>query len=264
MGVDQTPWGGELLRVDQTDAFRLGHFRTLFLPGGDRVPREPWRMGVSALCALGRGEDAEKIFSHPQAHDLANHLKSAGQTFFPKTSSAGRLFDAAYALLGGKEQLDHEGQGAMELEVWARSFRGQNQETGNGYVISEADGQGILDFLPLLEKLRMERKKEKGAALFHETLSLGVRDFAVWGRERTGIRSIVLSGGVFQNSLLSRRVSALLGQSGFSVYRPLRVPTNDGGLSLGQAWVALSRILTDIRIKKIERRIECVLPFRHA
>ena len=264
MGVDQTPWGGELLRVDQTDAFRLGHFRTLFLPGGDRVPREPWRMGVSALCALGRGEDAEKIFSHPQAHDLANHLKSAGQTFFPKTSSAGRLFDAAYALLGGKEQLDHEGQGAMELEVWARSFRGQNQETGNGYVISEADGQGILDFLPLLEKLRMERKKEKGAALFHETLSLGVRDFAVWGRERTGIRSIVLSGGVFQNTLLSRRVSALLGQSGFSVYRPLRVPTNDGGLSLGQAWVALSRILTDIRIKKIERRIECVLPFRHA
>ena len=264
MGVDHTPWGGELLRVDRTEAFRLGHFRTLILPGGDRVPREPWRMGVSALCALGRGDEAEKMFTHPQAHDLASHIKRAGQTFFPSTSSAGRLFDAAYALLGGKERLDHEGQGAMELEVWARSFRGQSQETGNGYAIRKTDDQGILDFLPVLERLRMEKNKEKGAALFHETLSQGLRDFAIWGRERTGIASIVLAGGVFQNSLLTRRLSALLRKTGFSVCRPIRVPTNDGGLALGQAWVALNRILPDIRIQKIERRVECVSPFRHA
>ena len=265
MGTDQTPWGGELLQVDRTEALRLGHFRTLFLPGGDRASREPWRMGVSALSALGRAEDAGKTFSHPQAHNLATLLKKTGQTFSPSTSSAGRLFDAAYALLGGKERLDYEGQGAMELEAWARSYRYPAQDSENGYTISEETGPVILDFLPLLEKLRNEQKREKGAALFHETLAMGLRDWAVRGRERTGIRSLVLSGGVFQNSLLSLRVSTLLRKSGFSVYKPIRVPPNDGGLSLGQAWVVLNRILASGgRIKNNERKIECVLPFRHA
>jgi len=256
LGTDQTPWGGELLLVDRTEALRLGHFRTLCLPGGDRTPREPWRMGVSALCALGREEDAGHLFSHPQALELATLLKKPGQTFFPMTSSAGRLFDAAYALLGGKERLDDEGQGATELEVWARSFKGRSHNSEDGFTLNEVEGQGILDFLPLLEKLRREKKREKGAALFHETLALGLRKWAIWGKENTGIRSLILSGGVFQNRLLAQRVSDLLRRSGFSVYEPLRVPSNDGGLALGQAWVALNRILSgDTRIK---RRIKCV------
>ena len=265
LGTDQTPWGGELLRVDRTESFRLGHFRTLCLPGGDRAPREPWRMGVSALCALGRAEDAGHRFSPPQALELATLLNKPGQTFFPMTSSAGRLFDAAYALLGGKERLDDEGQGATELEVWARSFKCRIQDSEDGYTVNEEDGQGILDFLPLLEKLRRENKREKGAALFHETLALGLRDWAIWGRERTGIRLLVLSGGVFQNRLLAQRVSSLLRKAGFSVYEPLLVPSNDGGLALGQAWVVLNRVLpAATRISNIKRRIECVLPFRHA
>jgi len=283
LGSDGTLWGGELLRVDRKGAVRLGHFRPLPLPGGDRASREPWRMGVSVLWSLGLdpttpGVGGWRSFSRPGISELVDLLKKPGQTLVPFTSSAGRLFDAAYALLGGKEFLDYEGQGAMELEGWARSWKeaghfpsgrsGLREQWDLSEVAcqkTETEGRIILDFLPVLDRLREENKRDRGAWLFHEALALGLRDWAVLGRERTGIRQVVLSGGVFQNRLLARRVSALLRRCGFSVFEPSRVPANDGGLALGQGWVALNRIKAfDTTTEEKERRTPCVLPFRHA
>lgn len=252
LGTDGTPWGGELLVVDTLECRRLGHFRPLPLPGGDRVAREPWRMGVAALSSLGRGEEASGIFSSPHVPALVTALEKPGRSLFQSTTSAGRLFDAAYALLGGKDSLSYEGQGAMEMEGWARKAgRGhlgeQLSKTAENWSPDEEgyrlSGEGILDFLPLLGRLVGVREKEMGASLFHGTLALGLRDWILWAREQTGIGTVLLAGGVFQNRILADSLRGLLERADIRVVEPLRVPVNDGGLALGQAWVVQARVL---------------------
>jgi hydrogenase maturation protein HypF len=252
LGTDGTPWGGELLVVDTLECRRLGHFRPIPLPGGDRASSEPWRMGVAALSALGRGKEASGIFSSPHVPALVEALEKPGRALFQSTTSAGRLFDAAYALLGGKESLSYEGQGAMEMEGWARKadrmlpgeqfskIAANGRPAEEGYRLS---GEGVLDFLPLLGRLVGVREKERGASFFHGILALGLRDWILWAREQTGLGTVLLSGGVFQNRILVDSLRRLLERDGIRVVEPLRVPVNDGGLALGQAWVVHSRVL---------------------
>ncbi len=235
LGAGGGAWGGELLRVEGTAFDRLGGFRPLALPGGDRAAQEPWRMGASALHALGRGQEIPGRFRQPGAEMVAAMLERKLNS--PMTSSCGRLFDAAVGLLGVKEALGFEGQGAMLLEGLAHR---------HGPVAPMVDGYRIegytLSFLPLLDRLADTADAVEGAALFHATLAHGLAEWVLRAREETGLSKVALGGGCFLNAILGTRLTSLLAERGLSVYQASQVPPNDGGLSLGQAWVAMNSI----------------------
>jgi len=222
LGDDGGAWGGELLHVDGAAWRRIGQIDPLPLPGGDRAAREPWRMGVAALHALGRGREAAARFpAQPLAGPLAARLGAAT----PATSSLGRLFDAAAALLGGREVQAYEGQAAMELEAWVDAPR----VLPGGW----AWHGGRLSFLPLLAALADD--PADGAALFHGTLIDGLAALAARGADATGLRTVCLGGGCLMNRVLAEGLLTALTGRGLLPLLPRAVPANDGGLSLGQA-----------------------------
>lgn len=238
LGDDGGLWGGELLLVHNAHFERLSHLEPLSLPGGDRAAREPWRMAASALHALGRGREIGQRFSAPAAGGVAEMLDKA--THCPTTSSAGRLFDAAAGLLGVKAFMRFEGQAAMLLEGLAQRH-GPVQPYRGGYTL---EGDGNLSLLPLLERLADTPDAAFGAALFHATFAEGI---AAWVRRaagRLGLTDVVLGGGCFLNQILSQALRRSLQIGGLRVYEARQLPPNDGGLSLGQAWVAMCRKTT--------------------
>ncbi|MGX7741573.1 carbamoyltransferase HypF [Rhodopseudomonas parapalustris] len=227
-GSDGGAWGGELLRVDGARFTRLGHLAPLALPGGDAAAREPWRMAAAALAALGRGEEiAARFADQPRAAALAAMLASHGCA---TTTSAGRLFDAAAGLLGVCTTQGYEGQAAMQLEALVKCPR----VLGGGWEI----GAGTLDLSPLLAQLAGRPDVQDGAELFHGTLAAALADWAVQAAEQTGLTMIALGGGCFLNRVLSEDLAARLRAVGLTPLLARQVPPNDGGLSLGQAWIA--------------------------
>ncbi|MDP2833220.1 MAG: carbamoyltransferase HypF [Pseudomonadota bacterium] len=246
LGSDGGAWGGELLRVDGANFTRLGHLSPIPLPGGDKAASQPWRMAAAALHLLGRGDEiAGRFPGQPLAASLAGLL--AGQTgglkpALPTTSSLGRWFDAAAGLLGAREVMAYEGQAAMLLEGLAEEatdVAGVIGPLAGGYVLHD-DGQ--LDLLPVLAHLADEKNAALGAALFHATLAQGLADWLERAARRTGLTAVALGGGCFLNHLLSRELTRLLSARGCTVLSARQVPPNDGGLSLGQAWVAMQHI----------------------
>ena len=236
LGDDGGSWGGELLRVDGASYRRLGHLRPLPLPGGDRAAREPWRMAAAALHALGRGEEIPRRFPGPLAEPVRRLLAQEEQAHCPLTSSAGRLFDAATALLGLRRASDYEGQAAMELEALAAAY-GPAEPLADGYHLMV---NGQLDLLPLLAWLADHAAEPAcGAARFHATLALALADWVAQAARREAAPDIALGGGCFLNRLLSIQVRSRLERNGLHVYEAHQAPPNDGGLSLGQAWVAM-------------------------
>ena len=232
LGTDGAPWGGELLRVDRGGFRRLAHLSTLRLPGGDIAAREPWRMAAAALHALGRGAAIQERFPGGAARVVARMLQQGLRS--PATSSAGRWFDAAAGLLGIRRVAAFEGQAAMQLEALA---------TAHGPVRADDTLWGItfdgtLDLLPLAARLADERNPAFGAALFHATLIDGLAAWAGDAAERERIDVVAFGGGCFANALLSSGLRAALGERGLVVLEARQAPANDGGIALGQAWVA--------------------------
>ena len=230
-------WGGELLRVEGAAFTRLGHLRPLLLPGGDQAAREPWRMAAAALHALGRGDEIARRFpDRPQAVRLHELLQR--QMLCPPTTSLGRWFDAVAGLLGVREVMAYEGQAAMLLEGLAGEA-GDASPMADGYVL-HADGR--LDLLPLLARLADEGDARRGAALFHATLAEALADWVMWAVRRESLDTVAFGGGCFLNHILSRRLATLLSARGIRVLAAAQIPPNDGGLSLGQAWVAMRHL----------------------
>jgi hydrogenase maturation protein HypF len=232
LGLDAGIWGGELLRVDGAQFTRLGHLRQLPLPGGDRAAREPWRMAASALHALGRGGEIEGRFPGPAGATVA-HMLAAGLNV-PPTSSCGRWFDAAAGLLGVKPVAAYEGQAAMLLEGLA-ALAGPVAPLADGFDVRD----GVLDFLPLLAWLSGQTDAPLAAARFHATLAAGLAQWTVAAAEATGLRRVALGGGCFLNGILSAGLRGHLQAAGLTVLEAALAPPNDGGLSLGQAWIAM-------------------------
>ena len=232
LGSDGTAWGGELLRVAGASFDRLGHLNPLALPGGDRAAREPWRMAASVLHALGRGEEIERRFPHSAAAAVRQMLERDLNS--PSTSSCGRLFDAAAGLLGVREAAAFEGQAAMLLEGLAERH-GPVAPMKDGYTVQG----GMLNLLPLLDRLAASRDPGHGAALFHATLAEALAAWVAVALEQTGLNRIVLGGGCFLNRLLSADLAARLESAGARVHQARQVPPNDGGLALGQAFIAM-------------------------
>ena len=232
LGSDGGVWGGELLIADGARFERIGHLRELRLAGGDRAAREPWRMGAAALHALGRSEEIPARFAQPAAGTV-HHLLVAGR-HAPPTSSAGRLFDAAAGLLGVQPVSAFEGQAAMLLEGLAERY-GPVDPLRDGWIIEKT---GVLSLLPVLARLADERDASRGAALFHATLAAALATWVMDAATKTGLKRVALGGGCFLNRVLSRALREHLEPAGYELLEARRVPPNDGGLSLGQAYVA--------------------------
>jgi hydrogenase maturation protein HypF len=237
LGSDGAAWGGELLRLDGALFTRLGRLAPIGLPGGDKAAKEPWRMASSALFQLGRGDQIAKRFAaQPAAAQLQQVLLR--NLNCPPTSSLGRWFDAAAGLLGARTVIAYEGQAAMLLEGLAERH-GDVAPLRDGYRLHAEAELAELDLLPLLAGIADQPDAAFGAAIFHATLAQALADWVGQAAAEQGLRTIALSGGCFLNHVLTRQLTQLLSQIGLNVLVARQVPPNDGGLSLGQAWVAM-------------------------
>lgn len=235
LGCDGTPWGGELLRVDGARCERLGRLRPIGLAGGDRAAREPWRMAAAALQLLGRGDEIAARFAGEPSARMLPQLFARG---VPQTSSMGRWFDAAAGLLGVSSHLRFEGEAAMLLEGLAERH-GQATVPAGCHTIESVAGVGWqLDLSPLLAMLADEPDAATGAALFHAALVPALADWVGRAVAGTGITRVACGGGCFLNAPLARGLRARLAADGIEMLEAAAVPPGDGGLSLGQAWVA--------------------------
>jgi hydrogenase maturation protein HypF len=245
-GTDGAVWGGEFLEGSiETGFVRRGHLEYAPMPGGGAAIREPWRMAIAQLISLYGEEEVLRLplgavrRSGERNVRLISRLVELGLNT-PPTSSAGRLFDAVAALVGvpGSRRTTYEGQAAVELELAAngpvdRGYPFELRPNEEGWVV-ETRGMvaGVVD------DLLAGREVGEISSRFHRT----VAELVVAGceeiRETGGVSAVALSGGTFQNLLLMEQVVELLRGKGLTVYRHRRVPTNDGGLSLGQAMLA--------------------------
>lgn len=232
MGDGGGAWGGELLRVDDARFRRLGHVRNLALPGGDRAAREPWRMAAAALAAMGRGDVIARRFASQSAAPMLQRWLQ-GDTTIAGTSSLGRWFDAAAALLGLCEVMDFEAQAAMRLEA-AAAAHGPASAWPDGYAIAD----DTLDLLPALRLLDDARDSGEAAARFHATLGQALAEWTLLAARTQGIDTVAVAGGCLLNTLLADALRTQLRAAGLRVLEPRALPPGDGAISLGQAWIA--------------------------
>ncbi|WP_235998658.1 carbamoyltransferase HypF [Qaidamihabitans albus] len=236
-GTDHTIWGGEFLLADLTGFRRLGHLAPVPMPGGATAIRQPWRMAAAYLGA-GNG-DLDIAHRHEPGWAAVLSMARSGVNA-PATSSAGRLFDAVAALLGVRDTINYEGQAAIELEQLADpAGRGAYRAAVEGTEPATVSGHDL--FRSAAEDLRAGVAPATIAARFHNGVAETIGRVCARLRETTGVGTVALSGGVFQNLLLLERTVRSLEGKGFRVLTHARVPANDGGVSLGQAVVAAAR-----------------------
>ncbi|MCG3148753.1 MAG: Carbamoyltransferase HypF [Verrucomicrobiae bacterium] len=232
-GTDGTVWGGEVLVANRADFERVAHFKQYALPGGDKAVEEPWRMATSMLAAeelIQPNRRTEPIFKMIEA-----------QFNSPLTSSAGRLFDAVAAILGLGDVVSYEAQAAIRLEAVADA----TVEAKYPFEIAFHQQPWILNFGAMLRQIMTDKRAgvpvSEISAKFHNTIAGAIVQTCRFIRGQRNLNTVALSGGVFQNELLLRRLVESLQRNYFKVYTNTRVPPNDGGLALGQAAVAAAR-----------------------
>ena len=241
-GDDDTLWGGELLVGSYAHVERRAHLAPVCLPGGEAAVRNPWRMALAYLAAanVDAAGLAPSKQSSPEEHRVVEHQISTG-LMSPATSSMGRLFDAVASLLDIRHTISHEAQAAIELEVAAS--QSPTAAEGMTFDLDSNLGPGVIDPRPVIRaiasQLRSGVSAPSLAAGFHDAVATCIVTLAIRQRAADDDLTIVgLTGGVFQNDYLTRRVSHQLRDNGFDVLTHRLVPANDGGLALGQAAVA--------------------------
>jgi len=241
-GTDGTIWGGEVLAADLAGFERLGHLDPLPMPGGVAAIREPWRMAAVYLDAAYGGAVPEPLGVVTRNQPRWSQVISLARAKVgsPLTSSAGRLFDAVASILGVRDTINYEGQAAVELEQLA------DPEERGAYAAGVTGAQpfrlaGADMVRAVVEDLRAGVDPGLVAARFHNGVAAAVVAGCTLAREATGLATVALSGGVFQNLLLLERTVTGLEARGFRVLVHGRVPPNDGGISLGQAAAAGAR-----------------------
>ena len=225
LGEDGTLWGGETLAGSPGHWSRVASFRPFRLPGGDRVAREPWRTAASLCWESGRAPGELPPESVLLRHAWENHLNA------PWSTAAGRLFDAAAALVLGVRHTSYEAQGPMQLEAIAAPAA----ETQPLPVTLEAGGLQRVDWAPLLDVLcDATRSAAERAGYFHDALAGTILRIAEHERAKHHDFAVGLTGGVFQNRRLADTALALLEQAGFRVHLTESLPCNDAGIAFGQ------------------------------
>jgi hydrogenase maturation protein HypF len=243
-GTDGTIWGGELLVADLRGFRRAGHLEQVPMPGGAAAIREPWRMAAAWLDAALEGVTPERLAVVDRNRDRWEQVVALGRSGMaaPVTSSAGRLFDAVAAILGVRDTVNYEGQAAVELEQLADP----GESAAYPARVAEADDEplrlGGADLVrAVVDDLSAGVAPALIAARFHNGLAAATVAACDTLREQTGLGTVALSGGVFQNMLLLERTVADLEARRFRVLTHSRVPPNDAGISLGQAAIAGAR-----------------------
>ncbi len=239
-GTDEKIWGGEFLIADYAGFVRRAHLRYVPMAGGDAAVRQPWRMALSYLRdTFGTGSLPALPFlqSIPEKQvDLVDTMLSRGINSV-ETSSCGRLFDAVASLVCLRQDVNFEGQAAIELEMIAHA----NLERLYPFLVDEGEPMQV-DLRPMVKSIVEDllRSKPAGyiAACFHNTIAAAMVELCRRVRERDQLQRVCLSGGTFQNMYLLRRAAEGLRREGFEVYLHALVPPNDGGISLGQAVIA--------------------------
>ncbi len=243
-GTDGQIWGGEFLVADYKNFKRVAHLEYLPLPGGALAIKKPYRTAAGYLMALGIDLDKELPLAgylKPAELDVIKNQVEKGLNA-PLTSSMGRLFDAVSALIGVRGIIQYEAQAAIELEVLAH--RADTEASLYPFSVIAQDGVNIIKihdlFTAIISDLHRNISQAVIAARFHNTIAQMILEICNQISKKTGIKEVSLSGGVFQNRLLSGKTLALLESAGFKVYTHHQVPCNDGGISLGQVIVANS------------------------
>lgn len=242
-GTDATVWGGEILVADYAGFERVGHLAPVALPGGDAAVRHPARMALSHLRAAGVPwtDDLIPVRHHNETEQRTVSTQIERGLNTVPTTSMGRLFDAAAALAGVRQTATYEAQAAIEFEALIDAAEGGAYAFG----LRETAGAVTLDPGPVIRSIVDETVSGVStgviAARFHRAVSNSIVGVAEMVRERTGIATVGLSGGVFQNVTLTHAATADLGEKGFAVLTHRLVPPNDGGLALGQAVIAATR-----------------------
>ncbi len=234
LGRDGTIWGGEFFLFRGGRWERFAHLDPFPLPGGDAAVRRVGRIGLALLLKYGLQEEGRgfvETLEEGERKAVEGMVRRGVNA--PLTSSMGRLFDAAAALCGLCRESSYEAEAAMRLE-------GAFREPGDPYPFGFLPGRPHrISPAPLLEELLREREKPVlVSGRFHAGLARMILQVARAAREEEGVETLALSGGVFQNRVLSELTRPLLEGEGFQVLMNEKVPANDGGLCLGQAWLA--------------------------
>ncbi len=244
-GTDGTVWGGEVLIADALNFERAAHLAAVPMPGSAAAIKEPWRMMVSYLVdAFGpdlAGLELEALKSvDPRKLNVIRQMISRGINA-PLTSSLGRLFDAVAAICGIRNRVNFEGQAAMELEMMAH-------DTANGVYDHDRLTDGVYRIVPaplirgVVADIQNRVPVGQVSARFHRTLIYMFADLCDAVRKDRGLNRVVLSGGCFQNAILLTGLVKTLRARRFEVFTHRQVPANDGGIALGQAVVAATKI----------------------
>lgn len=231
LGGDGTLWGGEALLGMPGRWTRVASLRPFRVPGGERAGRSPWRSAAALCWELGRALPGERV--DPLVHDAWRRNLNC-----PRTTSAGRLFDAAAALTLDMRETSYEGEGPMMLQAAAQGAAEEAWRLDDALQLPMSrDPHGLLrlDWEPLVGLLLdAGRSAASRAAAFHAALAAAVAAVAEEVRRSTGVEEVGLTGGVFQNTLLTELAQESLSRKGFAVRLAEQVPCNDGGLSYGQ------------------------------
>lgn len=247
-GTDGTIWGGEFMRADLKSFERLGSVEPFTHAGGDMASREGWRIAVSLLLdAYEDREDALEVIrklEFTEDRDISAQLFMIGNGVnSTRSTSAGRIFDAVSAILGIKTRSSFEGEASMALEFAAEAYRGDVTVDAREMITRSGD-MFRLDTTKLVRRVAEAKLAghgdEETAFFFHSALADMIAAGCDICREKTGISTVALSGGVFQNILLLGMCDDRLKAKGYRVLRHSLIPANDGGIALGQAAVAMA------------------------
>jgi hydrogenase maturation protein HypF len=236
-GDDGSIWGGEFFVGSLRAGFdRVAHLRSASLAGGDAAAKHPVQAAAGFLAQLEDAPDlTEAPFAFPERYRIASDLVRKGVRTFA-TSSVGRLFDAAAALLGFTREVTFEGQAAIWLEQLAR-----NAHVSDAYPMPFTGQE--LDFRPLLQAIIRDRLRGRAPAeiarAFQRGLAQGTCDAVISMSKARNLDVVICSGGVFQNDLLLSDLKDRLQSENLAMWTNHAVPPNDGGISLGQAAVAV-------------------------
>jgi hydrogenase maturation protein HypF len=244
-GTDGTIWGGEFLIANWKGFERFAHLKQIPMPGGSMAIKEPWRMALAYLFEAFGDMAMELELDWIKRRDLqkCGVLKRMieRKVNSPRTSSMGRLFDAVSSLLSVRDTVNYEGQAAVELEMLAtpedrKEYPFEILEEVRPMVVDPTEMvRGVV------QDLILGHSRSRISGKFHRTVARLVVETCRKMRLETRLDRVVLSGGVFQNMLFLTLVSHGLQEAGFEVYTHHLVPTNDGGISLGQAVIAHMR-----------------------
>lgn len=243
-GDDGTIWGGEFLIADKSGYLRAAHFRTFPLPGGEKAVTEPRRSALGLLHEISgedecfRSGDAPfAAFSAVELKNLRRMLKNGLNS--SHTSSAGRIFDAVASILNVRQRVSYEGQAGMELEYLAESVISSDSYS---FKLNSRRNLHVIDWEPMIVEIFDDLNKgilpQQISAGFHNTLIEIIYEIALKANQE----KVVLSGGCFQNKYLLENSVRRLKHSGFEPYWHHKIPSNDGGLALGQILPAASII----------------------